>query len=88
MTKVSVYPNPANEYIHFKSENTNAKTVEIVDLNGKLVASEEFKDKAVLFSTDNLTNGLFIYLIKDKISKASAAMASEIDINYKSQPDK
>jgi hypothetical protein len=66
MTKVSVYPNPANEFIHFKSENTNAKTVEIVDLNGKLVASEEFKDKALMFSTDNLTNGLFIYLIKDK----------------------
>jgi len=68
-SKISIFPNPANEYIQFKSENTNAKTVELFDLNGKLIVSEEFKDKTILLSTDKFTSGLFIYIIKDKNNK-------------------
>ncbi len=65
-TKVSVYPNPASDYIQFKSENNEAKFVEILDLSGKLLLSDEFKNKSILFSTEKLNNGLYVYLIKDK----------------------
>jgi hypothetical protein len=66
MTMVSVFPNPASEYVKFKTENTNAKFVDILDLNGKCLTSEEFKNKSLQIPTENYNNGLYIYLIKDK----------------------
>jgi hypothetical protein len=78
MTKVNVFPNPANEYIQFKSENTTSKKVEIVDLNGKLIFTDEFKGNTMSISTEKFSNGFFIYQIKDQNNKLIAGGRIEV----------
>lgn len=55
----TLYPNPTSDVLNIETKQTISK-IEIFDLSGKLVKSENGKDKK--FSVSNLTKGM--YLIK------------------------
>jgi len=65
---ISIYPNPAkNEFfINFPSNTIGKVSVEIYDMSGKLVSSEDkiSPDAKKAISTDNLVNGVYMVKIK------------------------
>jgi len=64
---VNVTPNPSNEFITINlGNNSNAKEVSILDVNGKLVENFDVNAKTETFSVRHLANGVYFYSIKDK----------------------
>ncbi|WP_326984518.1 T9SS-dependent M36 family metallopeptidase [Chryseobacterium sp. MYb264] len=65
---VSIYPNPAkNEfYINFPSKANGKMNVEVYDMSGKLVASEDkvSPDAKTAISTERLNNGVYMVKVK------------------------
>lgn len=59
--KLKIYPNPANHLVTIETEFNNAQ-IQIVDLMGKLVYSQQQADVMTQISTEQLNNG--IYLVK------------------------
>ncbi len=73
---ISIYPNPARDefYINFPSSTIGKVSLEIYDMSGKLVSSEDkispAEKKAV--STNNLVNGTYMVKIKGLGFEASS----------------
>lgn len=76
-TTISIYPNPAkNEfYINFPSNTMGKVSVEIYDMSGKLISSEDkiSPDAKKAISTDRMINGTYMVKVKglgfDAVSK-------------------
>lgn len=62
--KVSVYPNPASNYLTVKSETDEQLTFQLVSIDGKTLITKNFT-KEMLIDVD-VPNGVYAYLIKDK----------------------
>lgn len=65
---ISIYPNPAKDefYIKFPSNTLGKVSVELYDMSGKLVSSEDkiSPDSKKAISTSNLVNGTYMVKIK------------------------
>ncbi len=65
---ISIYPNPAKDefYINFPSNTLGKVSVELYDMSGKLVSSEDkiSPDAKKAISTSNLVNGTYMVKIK------------------------
>lgn len=66
---ISVYPNPATNFINISSGNDEAVSVELFDIAGNKVLSGLFDDKKVRLETASLAEGLYIYSVKNKQEK-------------------
>lgn len=66
--KISVYPNPAKDefYINFPSKTLGKVSVELYDMSGKLVSSEDkiSPENKKAISTSSLVNGTYIVKVK------------------------
>ncbi|WP_228455395.1 T9SS-dependent M36 family metallopeptidase [Chryseobacterium sp. Tr-659] len=66
--KVSIYPNPAKDefYINFPSNTLGKVSVELYDMSGKLVSSEDkvSPDAKKAISTSKLVNGTYMVKVK------------------------
>lgn len=73
---VSIYPNPAKDefYIKFPSNTLGKVSVELYDMTGKLVSSEDkiSPDAKKAISTSNLINGTYMVKIKGLGFEASS----------------
>jgi len=67
-SKLSIYPNPAKDefFINFPSNTLGKVSVELYDMTGKLVSSEDkiSPDAKKAISTSNLVNGTYIVKVK------------------------
>ena len=64
---VSVYPNPANDFVHFAISNiNNAKSLNIFDILGKKIKSVEITSAQLSVSTEGLNNSLYFYQVADR----------------------
>jgi hypothetical protein len=59
---ISIYPNPANEFIIFKSNEMLIEYIEFYDISGKLISKEIVNNCEVKYNLSNFAKGL--YLIK------------------------
>lgn len=74
---ISIYPNPAKDefYINFSGNIMGKVSIEIYDMSGKLISSEDkiSPDAKKVISTDRLVNGIYIVKVKglgiDAVSK-------------------
>lgn len=66
LRKVSLYPNPANGYvkIRFVDKDQIPVLLEIYDVNGRRVVSQEVRDNMKL-PIDQLPTGVYSYVISD-----------------------
>lgn len=64
--EISIYPNPANEYINIKHFRLNISTIEIFDLEGKLLMSKIINNREAKINITEL-NRKGIYIIQLKI---------------------
>lgn len=60
----TTYPNPATDFINFKSENLNTFTVDVFDMMGRKVYSEQTNNGMVIFQKDFNNSGTYIYHVK------------------------
>lgn len=58
--QISVYPNPAQELLYVTCDEGEIKTIEILDVAGRLVAVENTPKTETIFSISTLTNGLYL----------------------------
>ncbi len=62
----SVYPNPANDYLTIQAQDIEIKSIEIVDLTGKVVYSKTMSGSQLeRFSTQNLSSGFYIVRVNE-----------------------
>ena len=66
VNKISVYPNPANNYVSFSSYSFNFYTVELYDLVGNLIKQTTFSNKKGTLYLDDIKSGVYFYEIKVK----------------------
>ncbi|WP_187478396.1 S8 family serine peptidase [Amniculibacterium sp. G2-70] len=64
---ISVYPNPAKDYIYFKNNNLVEAQVSVVDMTGRIVKKETIKDGRL--NVQSLTAGDYMVVYKDKKGK-------------------
>ncbi len=68
--KIKIYPNPASSYINIDFANdeiiNNIKEIEILDVNGRKVLSENIKSINNIIYTNNIANGIYIINVIDK----------------------
>lgn len=60
--RVEVYPNPATHFVNVKWKNNDVDKIEIFDMNGKLVLSNQVKRNDIVLNIGHLEAG--VYLIK------------------------
>lgn len=61
---LSIYPNPAGQYIHIKWNESKPLKIEIIDLNGKVVYSEKLLSSKVI-DLDQLNNGVHLLRVTE-----------------------
>jgi subtilisin family serine protease len=62
--QISLYPNPAKDFVYFKNNNLVEATVSIVDMSGRIVSKEIVKDGRM--SVQSLQTGEYIAVYRDK----------------------
>jgi len=59
-----VYPNPSNNVINIRSENAIISSIEVYDISGKLIKSQNYKSKEALIDISNFSNGVYFLSIE------------------------
>ena len=61
---ISVYPNPVKDFVTIKSEQSSLESIEIFDINGKMVKQENVIGQEKEMNISELTSGAYIIRIK------------------------
>lgn len=64
ITQFTTYPNPATDFINFKSDNLNSFTIDVYDMAGKNIFSEQTNNGAISFQKGVNNSGTYIYHVK------------------------
>jgi hypothetical protein len=69
---LSIYPNPANDFITISlvAESAEATTIYIINALGEIVLTEQATSSNTTLNTSNLTNGIYFVKIESKNSSA------------------
>ena len=74
---VSVYPNPSNSNWNFRTGNTVITSVEVFNLLGKRVVSQNNNSTEISISTEGLTSGIYIARITTEQGVKSVKLIRE-----------
>jgi hypothetical protein len=74
---VSVYPNPSNSNWNFRTGNTVITSVEVFNLLGKRVVSQNNNSTEIAISTQGLTSGIYIARITTEQGVKSVKLIRE-----------
>lgn len=69
---LDLYPNPANDFINFKSENKNAKSISVYDVNGQLVRTVNVNSTLTRIDISSFAPGMYFYSVTDTNGTISA----------------
>ncbi len=60
--RVSLYPNPTNNFVYFKVENLNYKNLsfKLYDISGRIITSGKILNEQSVLSLQNFPNNIFI----------------------------
>jgi hypothetical protein len=65
-----MYPNPANEKLTIKFEKITNPTIEIFDLQGKLIQRiKQIKKDRLILNTKNLKDGMYFLKLENNQSR-------------------
>jgi uncharacterized delta-60 repeat protein len=70
MLVFNLYPNPAQTSVCFTFEVVSTATIELMDLNGKLIATTPNVKSGDALSVENLENGVYMILIRTEKGNA------------------
>ncbi len=57
---LTVYPNPANDYIQIEKNNSESCTIELMDVTGKIIKRELINEMNHRIVTNELSNGIYL----------------------------
>lgn len=63
---LSVFPNPATNFVNFSTPSIDATKVIVIDINGKIIVSENMEAGKLKLNTSNFATGIYMYQIADK----------------------
>ena len=66
--KVSIYPNPASDFIEARFQSATESQISVINVNGQIVAAQKFNNENPKLDVSNLTNGNYIVQVKTAIS--------------------
>lgn len=69
---LNVYPNPTSGMLNIELNNSTVKSVQIIDLTGKVVGTANGNSKVTELNMSNLSNG--VYYVKIKTDNASSVI--------------
>lgn len=64
--ELSVFPNPAINFINFSTSSNEANKVLALDMNGKIIVTEAIEMGKARVNTSNLSSGIYMYQVIDK----------------------
>lgn len=64
--ELSVFPNPASNFINFTTLSTEAVKILVFDVTGKIIASELMETGKAKMNTGSLTSGVYLYHVIGK----------------------
>lgn len=65
-TTLSIYPNPASSLLHFEWNNAEKATIEVLDINGRVLFTKTIQENLTTISVESLTNGVYILKVKSE----------------------
>jgi len=74
---LSVYPNPANDFVNINFENIHNAIVEVKDLTGKILIQNKIHSNHNIISISNLAKGVYIMNIKNESGITSLPLIKE-----------
>ncbi|MDP1725422.1 MAG: T9SS type A sorting domain-containing protein [Bacteroidota bacterium] len=60
---LQIYPNPATHVLNISFDYAQAKQINIIDLNGRIVEQVQIEGTNTAINTGNLSNGIYLYQI-------------------------
>jgi hypothetical protein len=63
LVDLSIYPNPAPNYLNFSTDNLSQKNILIYDITGKLVDKQNFNSGKLKLDVSSYNNGFYLYSI-------------------------
>lgn len=73
--KLSIFPNPASDFIFIKTDNQNATTVSLINILGKVIASDTFKKgEEIKMNVRILPAGIYFIRIQSEQSVQSGTI--------------
>jgi hypothetical protein len=67
---IQVYPNPAHDKVNVTFEGTSTISIDLMDINGKLIATTPNVQSGDALSIENLENGVYMILIRTEKGNA------------------
>jgi hypothetical protein len=67
--QVSVYPNPAQTQVHFRTNAPDADRIVVFDLTGRTAGMAVANGNTYTFNAAQVENGVYTYLVLDKAGK-------------------
>lgn len=64
--KLSVFPNPASSVINLSTDSPLATTVKVLDVTGKIIATEKMEMGKSQLNLQNIASGIYIYNVTDQ----------------------
>lgn len=61
---ITMYPNPTSSDVTVTVNGANSGILNITGMNGQLISSKEFNNNRIVFSTDDLSNGIYLISIE------------------------
>jgi uncharacterized repeat protein (TIGR01451 family) len=69
-SRVSVYPNPANEKCHLYFRDNTPREIIITDLRGRVISAQQIQTESMLLDTRSLANGVYtLRILKDHFTE-------------------
>jgi hypothetical protein len=65
----SIYPNPANAYMEFSTNNTEASELVLNDITGKVIANFALVNGYCIMDLRTYTKGIYLYNLKNRMGK-------------------
>lgn len=62
---VELYPNPVKDFLTIITSTTGNKIVSVLDITGKVITEQAFRNNSIKISTQNYTNGVYFYKIQN-----------------------
>jgi hypothetical protein len=60
---ISIYPNPAKDFVNIKVNNNELSKISVIDISGKILKTENF-NKNIKIETKEFEKGIYIFKIE------------------------
>lgn len=68
---ITVFPNPAKNLLNVVSESQQIKSVEIIDLNGRIIKTKKINSNNISIEIESIESGVYILKVNNEAGNIS-----------------